>query len=217
MAALAVAAAAVGALVGWQARSAERAAERRAAAATAPALGLGPSWGTIERRESAESQYRYAWLVAPPDRLAAAWLAVPGYFPDSYEWASPAYLQLGRALYRERDVDRVVALGRDVRAWRAGQTRDEQLADVLDAGEALLRRDVDGVIGRVRRVLESKERPLTDPGLVDFALEIVADALLVIGQPGATGAAAQRPDLAVLRGRLLLLRNRVLTTDLAVR
>jgi serine/threonine-protein kinase len=142
---------------------------------------------------------------------------VPGYFPESYEWSSAAYLQLGRALYRDRDLGRVVALARDVRAWRARQTRDVQLADVLDAAEALLRRDVDGVIGRMRRILESKDRPLSDPGLIDFGVEIVADALRAIDQPGATGAAAQRPDLAVLRGRLLLLRNRVLTTDLAVR
>ncbi|OJW15671.1 MAG: hypothetical protein BGO49_15625 [Planctomycetales bacterium 71-10] len=217
LAGLAVAAAAVGALAGWRARTAERAAERGRGAAAAPALGIGPRWESAPRRESAEAQYRYAWLAAPPDRLAAAWLAVPGYFPESYEWASAAYLQLGRALYRDRDLGRVVALARDVRAWRARQTRDAQLADVLDAAEALLRRDVDGVIGRLRRILESKDRPLSDPGLIDFGVEIVADALRAIDQPGATGAAAQRPDLAVLRGRLLLLRNRVLTTDLAVR
>ncbi|WP_337177122.1 serine/threonine-protein kinase [Paludisphaera sp.] len=217
LAALAIAAAVVGGLAGWRARSAERLAERRAAAAAAPALGLGPPWGSIERRESAEAQYRYAWLVAPPDRLAAAWLAVPGYFPDSYDWASPAYLNLGRALYRERDIGRVAGLAGDVRAWRARQTRDEQLAHVLDAAESMLLRDVDGVIGRVRNVLDSRDRPLSDPGLVDFALEIVADALRAIDQPGATGAAAQRPELAALRGRLLLLRNRVLTTDLAIR
>lgn len=216
LAALAIAAAVAGGVAGWRATAAERAAERGRAAA-APALGIGPRWESAPRRETAEAQYRHAWLVAPPDRLAAAWLAVPGYFPGSHEWASPAYLQLGRVLYRDRDLDRVVALAREVRAWRSRQTRDEQLADVLDAGEALLRRDVDGVIGRLRRILDSKDRPLSDPGLIDFGVEIVADALRAIDQPGSTGAAAQRPDLAALRGRLLLLRNQVLKTDLAVR
>jgi serine/threonine-protein kinase len=167
--------------------------------------------------EDAERQYRHAQLVAPPPTLAAAWLAVPGYFPESYEWASPAYLQLGRVLYRERDADRVRALAREVRAWRSRQTRDEQLADVLEAAERVLRRDVDGVIGRLGRIVESRDRPLSDPGLVDFCAELVVDALHATEQPGATGSAAQRPALAALRGRLLLLRNRVLTADLAVR
>ncbi len=218
LAALAVVAAVAGAAAGWRARSAELASERGAvAAATAPALGLGPRWESTPRRESAEAQYRHAWLAAPPRRLAAAWLAVPGYFPESREWISPAYLQLGRTLYRERDAERVAALAGDVRAWRERQTRDEQLADVLEAGEALLRRDVDGVVGRVRRILESRDRPLSEPGLIDFCVEIVADGLRSLDQPGATGTAAQRPDLATLRGRLLLLRNQVLRTDLAVR
>ncbi|MDG3005225.1 serine/threonine-protein kinase [Paludisphaera mucosa] len=209
--------AAVGAFAGWRARVDERAAERGRLAATAPALGLGPRWATAPRQENAEGQYRYAQLVAPPGRLAAAWLAVPAYFPESYEWASAAYLQLGRVLYRERDADRVPGLAQAIRSWRARQTRDEQLADVLETAGDLLRRDVDGVIGRLGRVVDSKQRPLSDPGLVDFCVEIVADALRVIDQPGATGAAAQRPALAALRGRLLLLRNRVLTADLAVR
>jgi serine/threonine-protein kinase len=167
--------------------------------------------------DDAEAQYRHAQLVAPPGRLAAAWLAVPGYFPGSYEWASPAYLQLGRVLYREGDGGRVRALAREVRAWRARQTRDEQLADVLDAAVDVLRRDVDGAIGRIGNVLESRDRPLSDPGLIDFCVELVVDALRATEQPGATGSAAQRPALTNLRGRLLLLRNRVLTVDLAVR
>ncbi len=217
VAALTLAAAFVGALAGWWGRSADRAAERGRAVAAAPALGIGPRWESTPRRESAEAQYRHAWLVAPPDRLAAAWLAVPGYFPDSYEWASAAYLQLGRVLYRDRDLGRATALAAEVRGWRSRQTRDEQLADVLDAGEALMRRDVDGVIGRLRRILDSKDRPLSDPGVIDFGVEIVADALRAIDQPGASGAAAQRPELGALRGRLLWLRNQVLKADLAVR
>ncbi|WP_165248463.1 protein kinase domain-containing protein [Paludisphaera soli] len=215
--AMAVLGVTAGALLGWRQRADERAAERGRLAATAPALGLGPRWEAAPRMENAEQQYRHAQLVAPPAGLAAAWLAVPGYFPESYEWASPAYLQLGRVLYRERDADRVRALAREVRTWRSRQTRDEQLADVLEAAEGVLRRDVDGVIGRLGRIVESRDRPLSDPGLVDFCVELVVDALHATEQPGATGAAAQRPALATLRGRLLLLRNRVLTVDLAVR
>jgi len=217
LAATALAGLAAGALVGWRHRADERASERARLAATAPALGLGPAWGGTPRMDDAEAQYRHAQLVAPPGRLAAAWLAVPGYFPGSYEWASPAYLQLGRVLYREGDGGRVRALAREVRAWRARQTRDEQLADVLDAAVDVLRRDVDGVIGRIGNVLESRDRPLSDPGLIDFCVELVVDALRATEQPGATGSAAQRPALTNLRGRLLLLRNRVLTVDLAVR
>ncbi|AMV37572.1 serine/threonine-protein kinase [Planctomyces sp. SH-PL62] len=206
-----------GGLLGWRGRVDERAAERGRLSATAPALGLGPRWSAAPRQGNAEEQYRHAQLVAPPGRLAAAWLAVPGYFPESYEWASAAYLQLGRVLYRERDGDRIRTLAREVGAWRARQTRDEQLVDVLETASDVLKRDVDGVIGRLGRILDSRDGPLSDPGLIDFCVELVVDALRATEQPGATGAAAQRPALTALRGRLLLLRNRVLTTDLAVR
>lgn len=217
LAAAALAGAALGGLLGWWTVADARALEERRLSSTTPALGLGPRWTSTPRMEDAEAQFRHAQLIAPPSRLEAAWLAVPGYFPESYDWASAAYLQLGRVLFRERDAERLETLAREIREWRSKQTRDEQLADLLDTGGRLLRGDVDGTIGGLARIVDARDRILSDPGLIDFGVEIVADALRALDRPGETGAAAQRPPLLLLRGRLLRLRNGVLATDLAVR
>jgi serine/threonine-protein kinase len=207
---------AAGGLLGWQSRSREAAAAGREAAALPPALGIGPRWASIPKMENPEAQYRYAQLTAAPRDLAAAWLAVPGYYPKS-EWTSPAYLQLGRVLYRERDGDRVAALAREIGGWKSRQTRDEELVEALETGEALLRRDLDGVSERVSRIVNRTDRPVSDPGLIDFCVEIVTDALKVEPRPGATGQAVLRPKLAGIRVRLLILLDRVRSLDLAVR
>ncbi|WP_165070484.1 protein kinase domain-containing protein [Paludisphaera rhizosphaerae] len=217
LAALSVAGLTLGGLLGWRSVADARAAEQKRFAATAPALGLGPRWTSTPRMDDAEAQFRHAQLVAPPSRLAAAWLAVPGYFPDSYDWSSAAYLQLGRFLYRERDPERIETLAQELRGWRSKQSRDEQLADLLEISGMLLRGDVDGLINSLNRTVDVKDRVLSDPGLIDFGVEVVADALWTLDRPGQTGAEAQRPKLLLLRHRLLLLRNRVLATDLAVR
>jgi serine/threonine-protein kinase len=216
LAMLAAGALAVGGLLGWQSRSREAVAAGREAAALPPALGIGPRWAAVPRMEDPEAQYRYAQLAAPPRDLAAAWLAVPGYHPRS-EWTSPAYLQLGRVLYRERDGDRVAALARDIDGWKSKQTRDEELVEALETAEALLRRDLDGVIERVNRIVSRTDRPVSDPGLIDFCVEIVSDALKIEPRPGATGQAVLRPKLTNIRFRLLDLLHHVRSLDLAVR
>jgi serine/threonine-protein kinase len=207
---------AVGGLLGWQARSTDHAESRRAAAALAPGLAIGPRWESVPRRDGPEAQYRYAQLTAPPGELAAAWLAVPGYFPRS-EWTSAAYLQLGRVLYRERDADRVAALAREIDGWKSKRTRDEELVETLEACGLLLNRDLDGVIERVGGIAGRTDRPLSDPGLLDFCLEIVTDALKVEPRPGATGQAGIQSSLSKIRVRLLNLLMRVRPPDLAVR
>ncbi|WP_076351454.1 protein kinase domain-containing protein [Paludisphaera borealis] len=207
---------AIGGLLGWQSRSREDAEAQRQAASLPPALGIGPRWASIPKMDNPEAQYRYAQLTAPPRELAAAWLAVPGYFPRS-EWTSPAYLQLGRVLYRERDGDRVAALAREINGWKSRQTRDEELVETLETGEVLLKRDLDGVIERVSRIANRTDRPVSDPGLIDFCVEIVTDALKLVSQPGTTGQAVLRPKLTGLQVRLLILLDRVRSLDLAVR
>jgi eukaryotic-like serine/threonine-protein kinase len=216
LAAIAASSLAVGGLLGWDSLSRERAASLREAASLAPALGIGPRWESIPKMDDAEAQYRYAQLTAPPRDLAAAWLAVPGYFPKS-EWTSPAYLQLGRVLYRERDGDRVAALARELNDWKSRQTRDEELVETLETGEVLLNRDLDGVIERISRIANRTDRPVSDPGLIDFCVEIVTDALKLVSQPGTTGQAVLRPKLTGIQGRLLILLDRVRSHDLAVR
>jgi len=208
---------AVGVVLGWRAAANERASLQGPSEAAAPALGLGPRWGSIPKRENPEGQYRQALLLTPPSELAAAWLAVPGYFPRSYEWASAAYLQLGRVLYRERDGERMRGLARDVSQWKSKRTRDEELVEILEAADSLLKRDLDGVVERVSRILDRTDRPVSDPGLIDFCVEIVTDAIETAAPPGLTGVAVLKPKLTALQSRLLILRNRVRSLDLAVR
>ena len=155
-------------------------------------------------------------MTAAPSDLAAAWLAVPGYFPKS-EWTSAAYLQLGRVLYRERDGDRVASLAREINGWESRRTRDEELVETLETAEVLLKRDLDGVIERISRIVNRTDRPVSDPGLLDFCVEIVTDALKVEPRPGATGQAGLHATLSRIQARLLILLDRVRSLDLAVR
>lgn len=207
----------VGGVLGWRAAVDERTSLQTPGEAAAPALWVVPRWTSIPQRENPEGQYRQALLLTPPSELAAAWLAVPGYFPRSYEWSSAAYLQLGRLLYRERDGERMRALARDLSQWKSRRTRDEELVEILDAADALIQRDVDGVVERVSRVLDRTDRPVSDPGLIDFCVEIVTDAIAMTAPPGLTGVAVLKPKLTTLQNRLLILRNRVRSLDLAVR
>lgn len=207
----------IGGLLGWRTVANDRAALRTTAKAAAPALWIGPRWAAIPKRETPEEQYRQALLLTPPAELPAAWLAVPGYFPRSHEWSSAAYLQLGRVLYRERDGDRMKALADEIAQWKSKQTRDEELVEILEAAGNLLKRDVDGVIESLSQILNRTDRPVSDPGLIDFCVEIVTDALEAAAAPGATGAAVLKPKLTTLQSRLLTLRNRVRAVDLAVR
>lgn len=207
----------IGLFLGWRAAVDERAGLQPPTEAAAPGLWVVPRWTSIPKRENPEAQYRQALLLTPGAELAAAWLAVPGYFPRSYEWSSAAYLQLGRVLYRERDGERMRALALDVSQWRSKRTRDEELVEILDAADALLNRDVDGVIERVSRILDRTDRPVSDPGLIDFCVEIVTDAIEMAAPPDLTGVAVLKPKLTTLQSRLLTLRNRVRSLDLAVR
>ena len=207
----------VGGLLGWRVAVNDRAALQATTEAAAPALWIGPRWDAIPKRETPEQQYRQALLLTPPAELPAAWLAVPGYFPRSHEWSAAAYLQLGRVLYRERDGERMAALAGEIAQWDLKQTRDEELVEILEAAGALVKRDVDGVIKRLSHILDRTDRPVSDPGLIDFCVEIVTDALDAAAAPGSTGAAVRKPRLMALQSRLLTLRNRVRAVDLAVR
>ncbi len=90
------------------------------AAALYPALWLEPRWNAVPKQNTAEEQFRYALLQAPPDEWVPAFLAVIGYFPHSHELSSKAYSQLARIWYRAATCARS-------RRWkpscRSGKTR----------------------------------------------------------------------------------------------
>jgi eukaryotic-like serine/threonine-protein kinase len=214
-----------GAAAGWAARPPGLPGSD-AVARKPPGLCLEPQWSQIPRQNSAEEQYRYAQLQASADNLAGAWLAVPGYFERSAEWISPAYLQFARQLYRQRDIDRLTAFKTELLAWRAAKTPDLELARIIEAALKLLARDLDGVIEAMSHVAGSDQRGrgaardepnIYDPGLLEFSVEIVADALALASQPGPQAGAIKTDRLAGTQDRLITYLRKVRMSEWANR
>jgi serine/threonine-protein kinase len=212
----------VGAALGWSARPSLK----PPAARRIPGLGIEPRWSEIPRQQSAEDQYRHAQFRAAADDMAAAWLAVPGNYPSASEWASTAYFQLARLLYRQRDVDHLNTLKADLANWSGAKTRDKELAQVLEAASKLVNRDLDGVIdltGRISgaedrsRALPREEPTIYDPGLLEFTTEIVADAIKMSSGPGIPGGDIKRERLNAIQRRLITFLRKVRVSEWAVR
>jgi serine/threonine-protein kinase len=191
-----------------------------------PGLAIEPRWTLIPRQGSAEEQYRYAQLRASDLDLAAAWLAVPGFHAHSPEWVSPAYLQFSRRLYRQGDQDRLTAFKGELVAWQAAKTRDQELARIIDCALKLLTKDLDGVLDGMSRIAAPDEhvRPgvrdepnIYDPGLLEFSVEILADALKLASQPGPQAAGINKDKLIGVQNRLVSYLRRVRMADSASR
>jgi serine/threonine-protein kinase len=182
-----------------------------------PGLSLEPRWSSIPKQRNAEEQYRFAQLRASDDDLGAAWLAVPGYFPHSPEWVSPAYRQLARLFYRQCDIDRLTALRGELSTWTAGKTADRELGQVIDPAIKLLGKDLDGVIDGMSRITlpddrarsNASEPGIFDPGILEFSVEVVADALKLASLPGAPAGEIKREKLVAIQGRLMSFLRRV--------
>jgi serine/threonine-protein kinase len=213
-----------GAALGWIARPSGPT-KGSAAARRPPGLTLDPRWSTIPKQRSAEEQYRFAQLRASALDLGAAWLAVPGYFPHSSEWVSAAYRQLARLFYRQHDIDRLTALRGELSTWTAGKTADKELGQIIDPAIKLLSRDLDGVIDGLSRITvpddwartKASEPGIFDPGLLEFSVEVVADALRLASQPGAPAGEIKREKLVAIQGRLMNFLRRVRMSEWAGR
>jgi serine/threonine-protein kinase len=199
-----------GLLLGWNARptalsSASEAARRP------PGLGFNPRWSLIPKQDTAAEQYRLAQFHVDSAGLEAAWLAIPGNFPHSADWVSPAYRQLGRLYYRQGDCDRLTSLRTELSAWNAAKTADRELVQILDPAIKLLTRDLDGVYDGMSRVTlpddrsrnSSAEPGIFDPGLLEFSVEILADAIKLASQPGAPVQQLQRERLIGIQARMI--------------
>src|SRR5262249_46956040 len=120
----------LGALAGWYGRAEDLLSERAAQPKALPGLWIEPGWRSVPRLNSPEEQYRDAQVRAPQDGREAAWLAVPGHFPNSREWAVRAYTQLTRLLLRRGDAERLKVLAEEIDRWDLAQTHEKELADV---------------------------------------------------------------------------------------
>ncbi len=205
-----------GAVLGWSTRTSDL--PGGDPARKLPGLAIEPRWSLIPRQDSAEEQYRHAQLGAGDLELAAAWVAEPGYHPHSPEWISTAYFQFSRRLYRQGDQDRLAAFKTELTAWRAAKTSDQELVRIIDCALKVLNKDLDGVIENMSRIAgpEERARPgardepsIYDPGLLEFSVEIVADALKLASQPGPQTGEIKKEKLVGIQNRLISYLRRV--------
>jgi len=132
-----------------------------------PGLNLA-EWSRVTKRESAERQYRHALLWAGESDRMAAWLAVPGYFPEDTDWSWRAYAQLALQLVRVSDTLRLVLLRDALRRCGKGLAF-EHLAEVIQAA-------LDGAEGNEIGMLETlgvHVKEAMDPALAELTLGIL--------------------------------------------
>jgi serine/threonine-protein kinase len=171
----------IGALAGWLDRPPDLLRAESPEATGRAGLWIEPAWKRIPRQADAQSQYRYAQLKAARDDLAAAWLAVPGYFPDAGGWSSSAYIQLGKQFWQDKDAKPISTLAADLARRTDGPARDRELAAILDVAVRLLREDLAGAVEGLDRL---RSQLIFDPALVELKLEIVWDAQRLASRQG---------------------------------
>jgi serine/threonine-protein kinase len=137
-----------------------------AAQAWPPSLDLA-EWARIERRDTAERQYRFAQIRAEDKDRIAAWLAVPGYFPNDSDWAWRAYVQLAGELVRGGDRLRLMRLKAGLEECSKG-IGFANLAEIVQAA-------LDGMDGAEIGMLETLNEHVKDA--MDLAL---AELILTI-------------------------------------
>ncbi len=162
---------ALGAAAGWMLRPRDLLGEGARPSAAPPALWMAPEWTEVPNQGGAEQQYRYAQVRAASGSRQAAWLAVPGYFPQAHEWSARAYDQLARRLFRDRDAGRLRAFAAELD--KIGRAHEKQLARVAAVGAEVIEGDAEEVITALQ---DDFIASLTDPGLAALALEITLEA-----------------------------------------
>src|SRR5262249_37038769 len=150
---------AVGLVWGWLTRAPDLISESAPQPTALPALWMAPEWRDVARQSSPEAQYHYAQLHVPKTDQEAAWLAVPGHFPSSREWASKAYIQLARELLRRRDIDRLRAFAAELARWNPDRMNEQELAVIVRAA-------VDALDGKVEDVIAGLGAKNLDPKTV---------------------------------------------------
>ncbi len=161
----------IGGGVGWSLRPADLLAAHSRASVAPPALWMAPAWRDVPKQANVETQYRYAQVQAEVGTRQAAWLAVTGYYPQSKEWASRAYTQLARLLFRDRDSSKLKSFAAELD--RIDRPHEKRLAEIVNAGVGVLGGDPEGVINRFSPDFFGS---LADPAFAEFSLEIALEA-----------------------------------------
>jgi predicted Ser/Thr protein kinase len=174
-----------GGLAGWAARAPDLMALSSEPVRRPPGLWIEPRWAAIPKQTGgAEDQLRHAQLRASRDDWAAAWLAVPGYYPHSHDAASKAYTQLARLWYRLDDLESLAALGTELSAWKEAQQRDKDLAALIALALQLKKGDLGAVEKGFEKLSDGDVADMYDPALVAMNLEVCSDALQAVRKSG---------------------------------
>jgi hypothetical protein len=173
----------VGAIAGWSMRSPDIMAVPFEATAP-PVLWVEPAWNAIARHGNAQDQLHYALLQAPAEERVAAFLAVPGFFPHSYDQVSKAYTQLARLWYRNCDLDALLALESELSRWKSARTHEQELVEIVRIAVKLRKADLEGVIEGLKGLSRDKLSDMYDPALVELSIEICADAVAAAVRSG---------------------------------
>jgi eukaryotic-like serine/threonine-protein kinase len=173
-----------GAIAGWNARNPDVMSIPPDPVRPPPALWLDPGWAEIPKQANAEEQLKSALLEAPRDQWAAAFLAVPGWFPRSHDTASKAYTQLARIWHRRSDVDALRALDAELSHWSEAQKHDQKLDQIVKIAIKLKNRDFDGVVDGMNALIR-EDAEIYDPALVELSLEVCTDASSAASRAGA--------------------------------
>ncbi len=181
----------LGVVLGWLGRGEDLLSDASAASTGPPGAWMAPNLAAIRHRGTAEAQYRFAQLEAPPADRLAAFLAIPTRFPEQkdHDWVFLAYIQVVRHLVRTDDRDRLAVLAAELA--RDGPEDERFLAKVAHAGVAA----INGQAAEVHATLG----PLTStcrsaPPLATLALEVTRRAMRP--EPGKLAPAIDLSGLA---------------------
>ncbi len=189
----AMAALLLGAGVGWTQRSPDVLSAAAPSADAPPGVWMA-DWPAIAKQSTAEAQYRYALMRSSPQEREAAWLAVPGRFPQDADLSLASYVQLARLYFRRGDADRLGILGRAIKEAEEGRESRQawqNLAVVAHAAKAALSGDVK----EVAKLTSLNNFKVIDPALAELALEVVESA--------SHSAGGSSPPLGELHDQLL--------------
>jgi eukaryotic-like serine/threonine-protein kinase len=163
----------LGAAVGWFLRPPDLVGANAKEPIARPALWMAPEWSEVPKQATAELQYRYAQIQAPVGSRAAAWLAVPGYFPAARDWSSKAYDQLSRRLFRDRDAAKLKVFASELA--RMDRAHEKQLAELVAVAGSVLDGDAESASNLLNPRTEYFTK-INDPAIAELALEITLAA-----------------------------------------
>ncbi len=100
----------------------------------------------------------------------------------SHEVLSRAYVQLARIWYRQGDPFALSTLEVELSQQAAGNERYKDLVDSVRTAALLRRGELKEAVKGLKNLIRDDVPDMWDPGLLEFNLEVCADAILAAGR-----------------------------------